>query len=220
MTQKKRLGEILLETGRISDTQLAAALHSQRTWGGKLGSTLVRMGFVQEEDMLQSLSAQLRLPSVDFRKVNVSPKAIQAVPLKIAEKYSVVPVAIKEELGKKSVILAMADPTDLHAISEIEFQTGVSVRPVVATESSITRAIDRYYKNRGAKEEYGYERRVNLSAVKDSDEMVIFRQGEEDKISAFEGVDAATLTRALIQVLEAKGVIQKGDLEEALRGRS
>lgn len=231
MTKKKRLGEILIDHGLLSETQLAAALNSQRTWGGKLGSTAVRMGFVSEEQILKALSTQLRLPSVDFRKVSVSPRTRDTVPLRVAEKYNVVPVALKEELGKKIVILAMSDPTNLDAISEIQFQTGVSVRPVVATESAITRAIDQYYRNRsgpqaqggppgsGQSFSYGVDRTVDLSKWDDSQEMVIFHREEDKRVSALEGADAGTLVRALVRVLEAKGVIRREDLEAALRAK-
>ncbi len=216
MAKRRRLGEILTEAGQITETQLKAALQSQKTWGGKLGSTLVHMGFVGEEDILRSLSAQLRLPSVDFRKVKVSPRALQAVPVRVAEKYNVIPVALKEELGKKAVILAMSDPTNLDAISEIEFQAGVNVRPVVATESSITRAIDHYYRDRKGSMEYGVERHVDLS-TQGSDEMVILSRGNELRVSPYEGVDPLELVKALIRVLEEKGVIGREDLERALR---
>lgn len=229
MTKKKRLGEILIDHGLLSETQLAAALNSQRTWGGKLGSTVVRMGFVSEEQILKALSTQLRLPSVDFRKVSVSPRTRDAVPLRVAEKYNVVPVAMKEELGKKIVILAMSDPTNLDAISEIQFQTGVSVRPVVATESAINRAIDQYYRNRsgpGAQpaaspggHSYGVDRTVDLSKWDENQEMVIFHRDEEKRVSPLEGADALTLVRALVRVLEAKGLIRREDLEAALRSR-
>ncbi|MBE0618594.1 MAG: hypothetical protein IH608_11815 [Proteobacteria bacterium] len=224
MTRKKRLGEILVESGLLTETQIAAALSSQKTWGGKLGSTLVRMGFVREDEILKALSAQLRLPSVDFGKVTPSPKTREAIPLRIAEKYNVIPVAMKEELGKKIVILAMADPTNLDAISEIQFQTGVNVRPVVATESAITRAIDLYYRNRsvpqaqaGGAKGYGVDRTVDLASWDATEEMVILRKGEETRVSSIETADARELFRALMEVLEAKGVLRREDLEEALR---
>lgn len=220
MAKKKRLGEILMDAGLINETQLSAALHSQKTWGGKLGSTLVRMGFVSEAGILKCLSAQLRLPSADFRKLSVSPKAIHAVPFNIAEKYNVIPVALKEEMGKKTVILAMSDPTNLDTVSEIEFQTGVRVRPVVATESSITKAIDQYYRAKNFKTEYGYEKRVDLAAVGDADEMVILSEGEELTVSTTpdgEQGDPAALTRALVAVLVRKGVLSEKELDDALR---
>lgn len=220
MTKRKRLGELLIEAGLINELQLKAALQSQKTWGGKLGSTLARMGFVREDDILKALSTQLRLPSVDFRKVRVSPRALQAVPQRIAERYNVIPVALKEEAGKKSVILAMSDPTNLDAISEIAFQAGINVRPVVAAESSITRAIDHYYRNRKGFEELAEPKREALAPVEDTDEMVILSRGDEVRVSPYDGADPKTLLNALIQVLEAKGVIDRKDLERALRRSS
>jgi type IV pilus assembly protein PilB len=210
------LGEILTEGGLITEMQLTSALHSQGTWGGKLGSTLVRMGFVKEEDILCCLAAQLRLPAVDFKRVKVSPRAIQEIPLRIVEKYDVVPVALKEEAGKKTIILAMSDPTNLDAIAEIQFQTGLNVRPVVATESAIARAADEYYRRRRGKSRYGHEKRVDLAQVAASDQMVILERGEEKTVSPLEGADAAHLLKILIRALERKGVITQKDLEDAL----
>jgi type IV pilus assembly protein PilB len=217
MAKRKRLGEILLDAELINETQLSAALHSQRTWGGKLGSTLVRMGFVSEEGILKCLSAQLRLPSADFRKLKVSPKAIRTIALSIAEKYNVIPVALKEELGKKTVILAMSDPTNLDTICDIEFQSGVRVRPVVATESSITQAIDRYYREKNFQSEVGFEKRLDLSAVDDNEEMVILSRGTERNVRAADRTDPGALARALVKVLVRKGLLSQEELEEALR---
>ncbi len=219
MPRRRRIGEILLEAGLINEDQLTAALSSQKTWGGRLGSTLVRMGFVKEEDILRCLSAQLRLPSVDFRKVRVSPRAVAAIPQRIAEKYHVMPVAVKEELGKKSVILAMADPTNLDAIAEIEFQTGVNVRPVVATESAIARAIDYYYRKVGPDPVSvgGRAEKVRLPESDGSDEMIILERGEERRVSPLDSLDTAGLVDLLIRVLERKGVVTREELEQALR---
>lgn len=224
MTRKKRLGEILTEAGLIKDSQLAAALHSQRTWGGKLGSTLVRMGVAREEDILKCLSTQLRLPSVDFRTIKINPRALEAVPLRVAEKYNVIPVAIKEELGKKSVILAMSDPTNLDAVREIQFQAGVNVRPVVAAESSITRAIDQYYRQRKVREQYGHERTVDLAAVEVAEEMVVVSEGKETVVAVsplpgLSSTGALDLAWAILRALEDKGVLSRAEIEAALRRR-
>lgn len=218
MTRRKRLGEVLIDAGLINETQLAAALNSQRTWGGKLGSTLVRMGFLTEESILRSLSAQLRLPSVDFQKVAVSPEAKKAIDVRTADKYNVMPVAYKEELGKKIVVLAMSDPTNLDAVTEIQFQTGLTVKPVVATESSITRAIDHYYRNRPLRESFKAARAA-AAEWDDDDEMIILQHGDEKSVGELDGVDVSELVRALVQVLEDKGVISAQDLQEALRRR-
>jgi len=174
------------------------------------------MGFAREEDVLRTLSVQLRLPSVDFSQVRISARAMDLVPLRIAEKYHVVPVATKEEGGKKLVVLAMADPTNFDAISEIQFQTGVTVRPVVATESAISRAIDRYYHKRSSAEPTGGEKLVDLATWDDAQEMVILQKGEEKRVSAMEGADTTELLQALLLVLERKGVVSRREIEEAL----
>lgn len=218
MTRRQRLGEVLIEAGLINETQLAAALNSQRTWGGKLGSTLVRMGFVTEEAILRSLSAQLRLPSADFQKVAVSSEAKAAIDLRVAEKYNVMPVAYKEELGKKVVVLAMSDPTNVEAVSEIQFQTGLTVKPVVATESAITRAIDHYYRKRPLRETHAPPKPAG-AAEWDDGEMIVLQHGGEKRVREIEGVDASELVRALVQVLQEKGVISPEELQEALRRR-
>jgi type IV pilus assembly protein PilB len=221
MTRKKRIGEVLIEAGLLNETQLAAALNSQRTWGGKLGSTLVRMGFVREEDILKCLSDQLRLPSVDFRRVQISARAKELVPLRIAERYNVIPVTTKEELGKKLVVLAMSDPTNLDAISEIQFQTGITVRPVVATESAITRAIEQYYRDRTPPGPAAPgERVVDLAAWDEAEEMVILQKGDERRVSGLDGVDSRELLQVLLRLLEAKGLVSRQEIEEALRRKS
>lgn len=220
MDKRKRIGEILLDAKLISETQLAAALHSQRTWGGKLGSTLVRMGFAKEEEILKCLSVQLKLPNVNFGKMKISPRALSCVPIKMAEKYNVIPVALKEEGGKKTIVLAMSDPTNLDVISEIEFQAGVNIRPVVATESSIAKEIDKAYRHRRLKEEYGFEKHINLSAASDADEMIIVSRGEEVRVPGVsEPADAMPMLKALIKVLGKKGIITLEELEKALKQR-
>ena len=217
ISAKKRLGEILVEAGLISEAQLGTALSSQKTWGGKLGSTLIRMGFVREEDLLRCLSAQLRLPSVDFSKIKIAPKTLQLIPVRIAEKYGVIPVALKEEMGKKTVILAMSDPSNLDSINEIQFQTGINIRPIVASETAISRAIDEYYGQTKAKTQYGFEKRVDLSLVESADEMVILSRGEERAVSPLDGLDAAETVHLLIRVLLEKGIVTKADFERAMR---
>jgi type IV pilus assembly protein PilB len=153
---------------------------------------------------------------VDFQKVAVSPEARKAIDVRTADKYNVMPVAYKEELGKKIVVLAMSDPTNLDAVTEIQFQTGLTVKPVVATESSITRAIDHYYRNRPLRES---SKAVRAEAAEWDDEMIILQHGEETHVGELDGVDVSELVRALVRVLEEKGVISAQELQEALRRR-
>lgn len=228
MSKKKRLGEVLVDAGLINDTQLSASLQSQRTWGGKLGSTLVRMGFAREEDILRALSSQLLLPAVDFNKVKISARAIHAVPLRIAEKYHVIPVALREEQGKKQLVLVMSDPTNLDSVSEIEFQTGCRVRPAVATDSAISRAIDFYYRTSGASsfEDSGVAKPVTVGLA-DVDESEVMQLVSDDRISdkkadtsaTLDSLSTGALLKLLLRVLVRKNIITKKDLKEEFHRR-
>ena len=216
---KKRIGEVLVGAGLINDTQLSAALQSQNTWGGKLCSTLVRMGFVREEDILRVLADQLMLPAVDFNRVKISSRAISVLPIKIAEKYNVMPVAMREDQGKKQLVLAMSDPTNLSTISEIEFQTGCRVRPAVATDSAIVRAIDYYYRSEGIPG--AREASVGLSNLDSDEEMVVVaRERTLDQTNQpLETLNASTLLKLLVRLLVRKGVITRAELANELRRR-
>ncbi len=219
MAKKKRLGEVMINAGMLNETQLSAALQSQKTWGGKLGSTLVRMGFAREEDILKTLSSQLLLPAVDFNKVKISPRSVRALPLRIAEKYNVMPVAVREDgIKKKQLILGMSDPTNLDNISEIEFQTGFRVKPAVATDSSISRAIDYYYRKSdfAGSGDTSRPSTVGLAELGDEETMELIvdhRVGEKVKL---ESLNAATLLKVLVKALIRKGVISKSDLTSEL----
>ncbi len=226
MAKRKRVGEVLMDAGLINETQLSAALQSQRTWGGKLGSTLVRMGFAREEDILRALSSQLLLPAVDFNKVKVSPRAVAAVPLRITEKYHVMPVALREDQGRKELVLVMSDPTNLESISEIEFQTGYRVRPAVATDSAILRAIDFYYRSQGTispPEFSAPSGPVGVSRLDESETMELVsedrgapRMPQAVDAASLESLGTAGLVKLLLKLLIKKNIITKADLTEEL----
>ena len=219
MATKKKLGEVLVEAGIINDMQLSVALQIQKTWGGKLASTLVRMGFAREDELLSILSKQMGFPAVDFSTVKISPKTVRALPVRLAEKFNVFPVAIREAHGKKQLVLVMSDPTNIEVIGEIEFQTGYSVYPAVSTESAITHAVDYYYHNN--KQGSGNVRptSVKLSEVTKEDEMVIIEREDAvyDSSIPFDNLKADEVLRLLVKILMKKGVITKADITTELR---
>jgi len=141
--KKRRLGEILVKAGLISDPQLKAALAEQRKWGGRLGRTLVEMGFVDEPSMVVALSQQLRLPMIDLDKAELPAEVVQLLRVDIAERYGVFPVG--GDQVHRTLQLATSDPTNHEAFKELAFYTGLRVQPHVATSSGIDRAIRRYY---------------------------------------------------------------------------
>lgn len=137
MAERKKLGELLIEAKIISAQQLQVALTHQKQWGGRLGHAMMDKGFLTEDVLAKFLSLQLNFPSVTLSKLKISMDVLQRVPRDMQEKRSVVPIAILKEGKRESLILAMCDPTDMAALDEIGFATGLKVKPVIATESAI-----------------------------------------------------------------------------------
>lgn len=140
---KRRLGELLIDAGLISESHIRAALAEQKKWGGRLGRTLVEMGYVTEAAMVEVLARQLQLRAVDLDTVELTPRIASTLRLDLAERYGVFPVGWDND--RKVLTLATSDPTNDESLREIEFATGVKVAAVVTTASSIDRAIRRYY---------------------------------------------------------------------------
>jgi type IV pilus assembly protein PilB len=136
-----KLGELLLKAQLISQDQLQKALDEQRMTGGKLGEILQKHGFVNEEDIIECLSHQFGVPSINLRHFEVDEAIARLIPVDLSRKYTVIPV---NKTGA-TLTVAMADPSNIFAMDEITFMTGYRVEPVVASEEAIREAIDRYY---------------------------------------------------------------------------
>ncbi len=141
--KKRRLGEILRDAGVIDETQLSAALAEQKKWGGKLGRTLVEMGFVDEDSMARALSRQLGLPLVDLDRAELSPELTKHLRLDVAERYGVFPVG--GDRKHKVLHVATADPTNVDALQELSFATGMKIQTSLASAAAVERAIRRLY---------------------------------------------------------------------------
>jgi len=142
-TKRKRLGEMLVDASLITEAQLRGALGRQKKWGGRLGANLIKLGNISEQDLLRFLANQTGIKEMDISSISILPHIIKLVPEKVAQKYTVVPVAMK---GPHTLMVACADPTDLAALDHISFVTGHKVEPILATHSQILAAIDRYYR--------------------------------------------------------------------------
>jgi type IV pilus assembly protein PilB len=136
-----RLGELLVRGGRISQEQLQQALVAQREHGGRLGANLVRLGYIDDDQLVEFLSQHFGVPSIDLSKIHIEDSVISVIPADVARKYTILPVS---KAGAK-VTVAMIDPTNVFAMDDIRFMTGYSVEPVVASETALREAIDRYY---------------------------------------------------------------------------
>jgi len=136
-----RLGELLTKASLISQDQLKDALKHQKDTGGKLGETLIKLGFVTEEDITECLSQQFGVPSINLAHFEIDAGVIKLIPADVARKYNILPV---NKTGA-TITIAMADPTNVFAMDDIKFMTGYNVEPVVASELGIKHAIDNYY---------------------------------------------------------------------------
>lgn len=142
---KVRLGDMLLKAGVIHEFQLNSALSFQRQLGGRLGASLIRLGYLDEDTLLNFLAEQMDLSRVDLDNSSIADDVVKLIPVDKALEFSVVPYGLKEVGGVKQLFVAMSDPTNLVAIDELKFVSGYQIRPGVASEDSVIRAIKRYY---------------------------------------------------------------------------
>src|SRR5512146_674336 len=137
----QRLGDLLVKEKVISQQQLEQALKAQRDNGSRLGSALVKLGFLTEEDVTNFLSRQYGVPAINLSYFEIDQAVVKLVPYETAKRYQILPLS---RVGA-SLTIAMVDPTNVFAMDDIKFMTGFNIEPVVASESAIIEAIDKAY---------------------------------------------------------------------------
>ena len=142
MATALKLGELLVQEKVITPHQLEEALKYQVIFGGKLGTNLIELDFVKEDDIAKTLSKMLRVPLVNGDELNDIPlEIINLIPRDMAEQYHAIPL----QLENRKLTLVMTNPADLKAIDEISFRTGFIIRPAVAAEVRIILALEHHY---------------------------------------------------------------------------
>jgi len=136
-----KLGELLLKENMVTPQQLQEALSHQKMNGGKLGKAFVSLGYVRDEEITSLLSRQYGVPSINLDHFEVDPSIIKIIPAETTRKYQILPLS----RSGATLTIAMADPTNVFAMDDIKFMTGYNVEPVVASESSLEDAIEKYY---------------------------------------------------------------------------
>ncbi len=136
-----RIGELLLKEKRITSEQLQDALTYQRQNGGKLGANLVKLGYIQDDEITALLSKQYGVPSISLGQFEIDPAVIKLVPAETARKYQIVPLS----RSGATLTIAMTDPTNVFAMDDVKFMTGYNVEPVVASETGVSESIEKYY---------------------------------------------------------------------------
>ncbi len=171
MEKDQKLGDLLVEAGFVDEMQLRSALGHQKRWGGKLGKALVDLGFIEEDVMIKFLAEQFKMNAVNLARSRIAPQTFQMVPEDVARRHRVVPVVARGTGSKKTVVLAMSDPTNLGVIDEIQFLIGAKVEPVLATDSAISRVLASYGDyNPEASREIHYHEAVIPAQLRDMEE--------------------------------------------------
>ncbi|MFL0195447.1 GspE/PulE family protein [Clostridium sp. WILCCON 0269] len=145
---KKRLGEILVDAGVITEKILQRALILQKDTGEKLGEILVSKGFITNEQIVHAIKQQLGIPLINLDNINVRQDIIDIIPVSIAKKYEAIPIDIMNGF----LLVAMSDPLNYFAIEDIKIATGYNVKTAIALKSSILDNIEKYYGKSKAQE--------------------------------------------------------------------
>ena len=191
-----KLGEILVRENLISPQCLREALDHQREHGGRLGFNLVKLGFVSDDMITAVLSRHYGIPSVNLELFSIEPSVLRLIPQEVAQKHSVLPLS---RVGA-TLTLAMVDPTNVFALDDVKFMTGLNVEPVVVAEGSVQLAIAKYY---------GSSREIELSSVGDDSPDKAARNGNghgggitKDDLVSLDSIDFDTEQTEDVEVLE------------------
>ncbi len=138
--KKGRLGEILVAQGVITPEQLMEALEEQKHTNERIGEVLMRLGYATEKEVLNALGEQLGLPVVNLNEYDVDPAALAKVPQEFAIRHRLLPLRTEDH----TLVVAMANPLDVHPLDDLHLVTGLEIRPAIASPSEIQRVIEQF----------------------------------------------------------------------------
>ena len=141
MLKRKRIGEVLIETGIIDQKQIEQAVVFQKNKNKRLGKILVELGFCTEKQIAEALSKALTVRLVNCNEFKIDDKIKSLVPQAVAEKKVVMPLEIQDN----TLLLAMADPLDWETMDSLAFSTGLKIIPAVTYETNLLEAIEKHY---------------------------------------------------------------------------
>ena len=192
----QRLGDLLVKERIITAEQLEKALKAQRESGpnARLGSTLVQLGFVSDEEVTNFLSRQYGVPAINLQYFEIDASVVKLIPEETAKRYQILPLS---RVGA-SLTIAMVDPTNVFAMDDIKFMTGFNIEPVVASESAIAEAIEKAYGGATAEEDVD----ELLAAMDEEADVELQAEQEELDLSELEkSADEAPIVKLVNLVL-------------------
>lgn len=191
--KKKRLGDLLVSTGSITEEQLGTALDNQKVTGKKLGESLIDLGYITDLDIAEALHRQLGVDIVNLGSVVISDEILGLVKESVLRKYNVIPFEYSL-LNMNELRVAMSDPMDIYAIDDLAFLTNLQIEPVVTTPSDINSALDKYYGNNEAMqaaEKFAKEQEERKNSVK-----------KEETINLEDEINNAPIVQLVNKIIE------------------
>jgi type IV pilus assembly protein PilB len=173
---------MLIKGGMITDVQLESALKEQQKSGGRVGSNLIKLGHITEEDLTKFLGRQYGVPSVNLNDYEIDNSVLDIIPADVAMKHEVIPI----NKSGKTITVAMANPADVLAVEDLKFSTGYEIRVVVSSESAIQKTIEKFY------EATGMLKKVMKEVQEDEDDVEVVSAEDEKE----EGMDIAAADSA------------------------
>jgi type IV pilus assembly protein PilB len=193
----QRLGDLLVKEKVLSPEQLEAALKSQKDSGGKdrLGSILVKLGYLSDDDVTNFLSRQYGVPAINLQFFEIDPAVVKLIPEATAKRYQILPLS---RVGA-ALTIAMVDPTNVFAMDDIKFMTGFNIEPVVASEAAIMDGIERAY--HVEKEEENVDNILASMGDENTDVEVQEAEAEASLAELEKGADEAPIVKLVNLIL-------------------
>jgi type IV pilus assembly protein PilB len=193
----QRLGDLLVKEKIITPEQLEQATKAQKEQNSRLGSALVKLGFLTDEDVTNFLSRQYGVPAINLSYFEIDPAVVKLIPFETTKRYQILPLS---RVGA-SLTIAMVDPTNVFAMDDIKFMTGFNIEPVVASESSILAGIDKAYGATKEKEEDLETVMQSMSELNDSDVEVQAEAQEMELAQLEKAADEAPVVKLVNLIL-------------------
>jgi len=198
----KRLGEMLVSEGLITQEQLEEALERQQELGGKLGENLFELGYIEsEEAIVEILGRQLNVGAMKLSEMELDPDVVNLIPAEMAQKLCAIPV----DRDGNTLTVAIADPGNVFSIDSLKFVTGCEIRPVVAADSSIRRAIEKYY-------HLGDQIAEIVKDLIDDEDLEVVQEGEDEQLPDIQELRSAVQEAPLVKLVNGiiSDAIRKG----------
>ena len=201
-----RLGDLLVREKVITPEQVKKAVEEQRISGGKLGAILIRFKFITESNLTTFLSKQYGIPAIDLATLEIDREVIKLVPEDVCKKYQILPVS----RAGSTLVVAMADPSNIFAIDDIKFLTGYTVDTVIASEAAIEAAIEKQHETPPGEIE---EKTEDLLAGFEGEDLEVVQDEEDiDLTDLKKGAEDAPIIKLVNKILTDPIKIKASDI--------